>query len=34
MTLVICAQCGRTEMFTLNGAELGQRVAGSTLVTV
>ncbi len=34
LTLVICAQCGRTETFTVNGSELSQMIRGSTVITV
>jgi hypothetical protein len=29
LTLVACTQCGRTEVFTANAAELAQKVPGS-----
>jgi hypothetical protein len=32
-TAVICTQCGRTESFTTNAAELAQHVPGSHIVT-
>jgi len=27
--LVVCAQCGRSDTFTLNGPEIGQRIPGA-----
>lgn len=32
-TLVICAQCTQTEVYTQNGAELAHRVPGSYVAT-
>ncbi len=33
MTLVICAQCGRTETFTTNGAEMASWLASQQITT-
>jgi hypothetical protein len=33
MTLVVCAQCGRTETFTTNAAELASIYEGSQQIT-
>jgi hypothetical protein len=32
-TIVVCTQCGRTDTFTVNGAELAERVKDSYPVT-